>query len=133
MIYFYHSSFFSSPIISISRWGFFSAFCFLVMMKTVGLWQQVRVNCSWWMMAGSGLEKRAIVSTHWLELVLRELKAQVLPSASHFIDRRACYFHVEALHKNDWNERKVKFGMINTTLVNVFLVHWGLVGNSILC
>lgn len=53
------------------------------------------------MIAGPGLEKRAIVSTLWLLLVLREIKAQVLAPARHVIDGWVCSIQGEGLHKNE--------------------------------
>lgn len=52
--------------------------------KTGALWQPVRVNCTQCMIAG--LQKRAIVSTLWLLLVHREIKASVLALDPHVID-----------------------------------------------
>ena len=51
------------------------------------------------MMAGSGLEKRAIVSTLLLKLVLREKKVQVLAPACHLTNGRVSCFCVEGLDK----------------------------------
>lgn len=85
----------------------------LAMIKTGGLWQPV----TGWMMAGPGLQKRAIVSTLWLLLVLREMKAQVLAPAQHVIDGWVCSIRVEGLRKNKGGS-EVSFGMHNTTLVS---------------
>lgn len=68
------------------------------MIKTKDLWQPVGENCTQWMIVG--LQKRAIVSTLWLLLVLREMKAQVLAPARHFIDEWVCSVWVKGLHKN---------------------------------
>lgn len=53
------------------------------------------------MVDDSRLEKRAIVSTLWLLLVLREVKARVLAPARHVIDGWVCSIRVEGLHKNE--------------------------------
>lgn len=69
---------------------FLSASHHLVMIKTEGLWQLLRGNGTLSMITGHGLEKRAIVSTLWLLLALRKMKAQVLAPARHVIDGWVC-------------------------------------------
>lgn len=73
----------------------------LVMIKTGGLWQPVRGSYTQWMIAEPGPEKRAIVSTLWLLLVLGDMKAQVLAPARHVIDGWVCSIRPEGLHKNE--------------------------------
>lgn len=108
--------FFFSPLLSHppphEKMFFLSDSHHLVMIKTGGLWQRVRGQ----MIAGPGLQKRAIVSTLWLLLVLREMKAQVLAPTRHVIDGQVCNIRIEGLHKYRGSE--VSFGMHNTTLVS---------------
>lgn len=86
------------PSTSLWKDVFLSTSHHLVMIKTGGLWQPVRGNCTRWMIAG--LQKSALVSTLWLLLVLREMKAQVLAPARHVIDWWVCSVWVEGLRKN---------------------------------
>lgn len=91
---------FTFPSTSLWKDVFLSLSHHLVMIKTGGLWQPVRGNCTRWMIAEPGLEKRAIVSTLWLLLVLGEMKAQVLAPARHIIDGWVCSIREEGLCKN---------------------------------
>lgn len=83
---------FTFPTTALLKDVFLSTSHHLVMIKTKDLWQPVRENCTQWMIVG--LQKRAIVSTLWLLLVLREMKAQVLAPARHFIDEWVCSVRV---------------------------------------
>lgn len=106
---------FTFPSTSLWKDVFLSTSHHLVMIKTGGLWQPVRGNCTRWMIAG--LQKSALVSTLWLLLVLREMKAQVLAPARHVIDWWVCSVWVEGLRKNR-SEVKWVFSMHSTTIAS---------------
>lgn len=85
------------PSTSSGKDVFLSASHHLVMIKTGGLQQPVAGNCT----PRPGLEKRAIVATLWLLLVLRETRAQVLAPARPVIDGSVCRNRLEWLHMNE--------------------------------
>lgn len=103
----FHYYFSSLPLLSqpTSLWKdiFLSTSHHFVMIKTGGLWQPVRGNCTQWMIAG--LQKRAIVSTLCFLLVLRGMKASVLAPACYVIDWWVCCVWVEGLHRKRRRER----------------------------